>query len=114
MPKITPTYDQKYLDEKFKNMDSNFIEIKTLLKAQGEQNAVGIQRLSDKIGRLENSETVLNRDMKDVKNWMKDFESKLASSNFFSVKGVLFIVAIFSILMTAFLLNGVELLNNAT
>ena len=113
MPKITPTYDQKYLDSKFKDISSALITLETLIRSNTEIQTSAYQNILKEINKLSTSDVVMDRDIKDLKSEISSLKKEVRSNNFFSVKGVTFVVVIFAVIMTAFLTNGVDLLNRA-
>lgn len=104
------TYNQKYLDEKFSTLNESVVAIKTLLETQQKVNNQQHQTVLDKISDLYTRDKLIEQEVKGLKHRVQNVETTLSNSNFFSVKGVLFVVTIFAILMTAFLLNGTSLL----
>lgn len=107
------TYNQKYLDEKFSTLNKSVTQIKTLLESQQQLTNAQHQTVLDKIAELDTRDQLIDRDVKDLTSRVGTVETLIDKGNFFSVKGVLFVITIFAILMTAFLLNGVALLDKA-
>jgi len=107
------TYPQKYLDEKFDNINSNFAKIEALITNNNDAQVKQIQHLLDKVAGLDTQDQLIDRDVKNLTGRVKNVENKLDRNNFFSIRGALFVLGIFAVMMTAFLMNGLELLKGA-
>ena len=111
--KKTKGYDQKYLDEKFATLAEEFKQLnKTIQQHISEQRMV-TDKIYNKISDLEKTDVIMENDLKTIKKELRETAQQAMSNNFYSVKGIAFVVAIFSLLMFAFLLNGTELLRNS-
>jgi len=105
--------NNKYLEEKFENIVKSIAGLEQLIKSSHETNSRQYEMILTHINRLEKSDALMDKDVKDVKHQLKQIKSQTDKNNFFSIKGVIFVVSIFVGLMAVFLLNGVELLNKA-
>ena len=107
------TYNQKYLDEKFSAVAGSITELKTLITTNNNAQVKQIQHVLDKVADLNTQDQLINKDVKDLSTRVKGIEAKVDKNNFFSIRGALFVLAIFAVMMTAFLMNGLELLKGA-
>lgn len=107
------TYDQKYLDEKFALLLNEMTEMKTLIVSNNKAVNKRMNKLDDKVAELTTQDKLLTKEVHTISLWQENIEKRVDQNNFFSVKGVIFVITIFAIVMTAFLINGVDLLQNA-
>jgi hypothetical protein len=111
--KKTKSYDQKYLDEKFAVLTDEFKSLSLAINTHIAEQRVVTDKIYNKISDLEKTDVHMEADLRTIKKELRETAQQALSNNFYSVKGIAFVVAIFALLMFAFLLNGTELLKNS-
>jgi hypothetical protein len=118
------SYTQKYLDQQFKSIMLTLDEIRKDVKDHQITSTKTLQEILLKIGQLEYTDKQQSSEIRENRVKLQSLErthqeeyeklhQAISQNNFFSVRGVLFVVGIFSVMMTAFLLNGTELIKGA-
>lgn len=117
-------YSQKYLDQQFKSIVTILTEMKADSKADQLATNKTLQEILLEVGQLKSTDIQQSKEIhathtkienleKQHQSEYKTLYSAINKNNYFSVKGVGFVVAIFTIMMFAFLLNGTALLQSA-
>jgi hypothetical protein len=121
------SYDQKYLDEKFSVLAFELKGLSKTIDTQIAEQRITSNRIFDEINSLKTAGVVVDMDIKAIREQMEKTEQQMNRTNRlvaeaketadknspYSVKNITVIVAVFAVMMFAFLLNGTELLRQS-